>query len=175
MPKNTKEAIMAKAIKAAKAVKATPAVKQTKTAKTAKATGAAKTVKAADAATPAKRTRRKVDVDRLFEMAAEDLPERWKDKLEIFFEETEAGIHDHWHLRSTEVGSIDVFHTFGPYDITNLVEGNIKVFLKGRAIKVREKEPKVFKIEEGYIISPAVYENTQCFRYALPTEGEAAS
>jgi len=130
----------------------------------------------AKAAAPApKRGKRAGDVDRLFEMAAEDLPERWKDKLEIFFEETEAGIHDHWHLRSTEVGSIDVFHTFGSYDITNLVEGNIKVFLKGRAIKVRDKEPKVFKIEEGYIISPAVYENVECFRYALPADSEAAS
>ncbi|MEI7639618.1 MAG: hypothetical protein WCJ37_20045, partial [Syntrophus sp. (in: bacteria)] len=77
-------------------------------------------------------------------------------------------------LKSEEVGSIDVYHTFGRYDITNLVEGNIKVFLKGRAVKVRGQESKVFKIEEGYIISPAVYENASCFRYALPTEGESA-
>ncbi len=172
---------MAKTIKAATAVKPTKAVKTktapkaTKAVKTGKVAKSTATVKAAGAIKPAKRGKRAADVDRLFEMAAEDLPERWKDKLEIFFEETEAGIHDHWHLRSTEVGSIDVFHTFGPYDITNLVEGNIKVFLKGRAIKVREKEHKVFKIEEGYIISPAVYENVECFRYALPAESEAAS
>ncbi|HOF04443.1 MAG TPA: hypothetical protein PK175_08480 [Syntrophales bacterium] len=141
---------MAKAIKAAKAVQTPKAVKGTKKAKKVE------------------------DVDRIFEMTAEELPEKWKDTLELFFEETEAGIHDHWHLRSDQVGSIDVYHTFGPYDITNLVEGNIKVFLKGRAIKVRGQEPKVFRIEEGFIISPAVYDNTSCFRYALPTEGETA-
>jgi hypothetical protein len=148
--KQKKEAVMAKAIKTAKAVKTTKAVGTTK-----KAKGI-------------------YDVDRLFEMAAEELPEKWKDKLEVFFEESEAGIHDHWHLKSEEVGSIDVYHTFGQYDITNLVEGNIKVFLKGRAVKVQGQETKVFKIEEGYIISPAVYENVNCFRYALPAEGESA-
>jgi len=141
---------MAKSIKAAKAVTATKAVKATK------------------------KTKKRADVDRVFELTAEELPEKWKDKLESFFEETEAGIHDHWHLRSEEVGSIDVYHTFGQFDITNLIEGNIKVFLKGRAIKMRGQESRVFRIEEGYIISPAIYENTSCFRYALPAEGEPA-
>jgi len=145
--KQKKEAVMAKSIKAVKA---------------------AKTVKAP------RKAKNKDDVDRVFEMTTEELPEKWKDKLEVFFEESEAGIHDHWHLKSEEVGSIDVYHTFGRYDITNLVEGNIKVFLKGRAVKVRGQETKVFKIEEGYILSPAVYENASCFRYALPTEGESA-
>jgi hypothetical protein len=149
--KQKKETVMAKSIKAAKA---------------------AKTVKV-----PAKaprKAKKSEDVDRIFELAAEELPEKWKDKLEVFFEESEAGIHDHWHLKSDEVGSIDVYHTFGRYDITNLVEGNIKVFLKGKPVKVRGQETKVFRIEEGYIISPAVYDNAGCFRYALPTEGETA-
>ena len=146
--KQNKEAIMAKAIKAVKA---------------------GKTVKAVRSPSKAK-----LDVDRAFEMAAEDIPEKWKDKLEVFFEESEAGIHDHWHLKSEEVGGIDVYHNFGLYDITNLVEGNIKVFLKGRAVKVKGQEAKVFRIEEGFILSPAVYENANCFRYALPTEGESA-
>ena len=137
-------------------------------AKSIKAATAAKTVKAP------RKAKKSDDVDRTFEIASEELPEKWKDKLEVFFEENEAGIHDHWHLKSEEVGSIDVYHTFGRYDITNLVEGNIKVFLKGRAVKVRGQESKVFRIEEGYIISPAIYENASCFRYALPTEGESA-
>ena len=38
----------------------------------------------------------------------------------------------------------------------------------------QKEKPVVFKIEEGYILSPAVYENASCFRYALPTEGESA-
>ncbi|HAJ28459.1 MAG TPA: hypothetical protein DCG53_14670 [Syntrophus sp. (in: bacteria)] len=145
--KQKKEAVMAKSIKEVKA---------------------AKTVKAP------RKAKNKDDVDRAFAMTTEELPEKWKDKLEVFFEESEAGIHDHWHLKSEEVGSIDVYHTFGRYDITNLVEGNIKVFLKGRAVKVRGQETKVFKIEEGYILSPAIYENASCFRYALPMEGESA-
>jgi hypothetical protein len=145
--KQKKEAVMAKTIKAAKATK---------------------TVKAP------RKANKGEDVDRVFEVAAEELPEKWKDKLEMFFEESEAGVHDHWHLKSEEVGGIDVYHTFGRYDITNLVAGNIKVFLKGRAVKVRGQESQVFRIEEGYIISPAIYENASCFRYALPTEGESA-
>jgi hypothetical protein len=149
--KQKKETVMAKSIKAAKA---------------------AKTVKVPVKAP--RKAKKSEDVDRTFELAAEELPEKWKDKLEVFFEESEAGIHDHWHLKSDEVGSIDVYHTFGRYDITNLVEGNIKVFLKGKPVKVRGQEAKVFRIEEGYIISPAVYENVSCFRYALPTEGETA-
>jgi len=140
----------------------------------AKAIQTAKAVKTAKSVKTVKKAKRIEDVDRMFEMAAEEIPEKWKDKLEGFFEETEAGVHDHWHLKSEEVGSIDVYHTFGPYDITNLVEGNIKVFLKGRAVKIKGQETKVFKIEEGYILSPAVYENVNCFRYALPGEGESA-
>jgi hypothetical protein len=130
----------------------------------------AKTVKTLKASRKAKNGD---DVDRTFEVVSEELPEEWKDKLEAFFEESGAGIHDHWHLKSDEVGSIDVYHTFGRYDITNLVEGNIKVFIKGRPVKVRGQEAKVLKIEEGYIISPAIYENASCFRYALPAEGDA--
>ncbi|MDI9570971.1 MAG: hypothetical protein QM278_09685 [Pseudomonadota bacterium] len=139
----------------------------------AKSTKAAKTVPATKAVRATKKAKRKDDVDRTFELTAEELPEKWKDKLESFFEETEAGIHDHWHLRSEEAG-IEASQAFGPFDITNLVEGNIKVFLKGRAMKMRIQESRVFRIEEGYIISPAIYENTGCFRYALPAEGEPA-
>ena len=137
---------MAKAIKAAKAVKATPAVKGTKTTKTAKAAGAAKPVKAAAAATPASGRGRW-----MWTGCSKWRPRTFgalERQLEIFFEETEAGIHDHWHLRSTEVGSSTYFT---PRTVRHHQPrgGNIKVFLKAGRSRCGRRNRRFSRSKRG--------------------------
>lgn len=60
-------------------------------------------------------------------------------------------------------------HQYDPYDVTNLFSGAWNISIRGRAIKAKSKVKLAGrKIKKGYVLSPMVYEQTECFRYALP-------
>jgi len=113
------------------------------------------------------------EMNRTFEMVAETLPEQWHERLDAFFQESGAGATEMWQWGTDGSEAVDYYQVQGLYDLTNLLGGNIRVYLRGRAAKLRGQEGlRVIKIEDGFIISPVVYENDRCFRYAPPAEGE---
>jgi len=60
-------------------------------------------------------------------------------------------------------------HEYDPYDVTNLFSGTWNVSIYGRAAKAKNMVKLAGpKIRKGYILAPLVYEQTECFRYALP-------
>ncbi|MDQ5985506.1 MAG: hypothetical protein CSYNP_01216 [Syntrophus sp. SKADARSKE-3] len=60
-------------------------------------------------------------------------------------------------------------HQYDRYDVTNLFSGVWNISIKGRAVKAKGKTKlSGRKIKGGYVLSPVVYEQTACFRYAPP-------
>ncbi|MDD5168413.1 MAG: hypothetical protein PHN75_06320 [Syntrophales bacterium] len=96
-------------------------------------------------------------LDRTFDSAPDALQEEWDGWLNAFSLGSEEGTTNE--------------HEFDPYDVTNLFSGNIIVHAHGRVAGVNHKTksatPKIMKKKSG--LYPVVYEQTACFRYALPS------
>lgn len=112
------------------------------------------------------------EINRTFETAPETIAQQWWERLETFFHESEAGTQEEWQWKLDTPEGADTLDQQCYYDLSNLLTGNIRVYLKGSAAKMRGVgSEKIIRIEKGFIITPAVYDNTGCFRYAEPTEG----
>ncbi|MCX7634636.1 MAG: hypothetical protein N2Z74_02695 [Syntrophales bacterium] len=112
------------------------------------------------------------EINRTFETAPETIAEQWWERLETFFHESGAGEQQDWQWKLEAAEGADLQDQQCYYDLSNLLTGNIRVYLKGRAAKLRgQRSEQIIRIDKGFIITPTVYENTACFRYAEPSEG----
>lgn len=111
---------------------------------------------------PAGKTRslkKKQDIDRSFIVIADVTPDQWRDSLEVFFDENEAGQDYVRHLTDISKADIDHYYFTGGYDLSQISPKRPE---SGQISKI--SLTPVVRIGE---IAP-VFEGTGCFRYAMP-------
>jgi hypothetical protein len=103
------------------------------------------------------------DVDRSFVMIPEVQPDHWRENLDVFFDENDAG-QDHVRYWQ-EIGQSDVdnYYFTSGYEVYHLFPEKLEV-----TMRLDSKKSKVLTTRMGAFTM--VYESKGCFRYALPDE-----
>jgi hypothetical protein len=99
------------------------------------------------------------DVDRSFIALPDVAPDQWRESLDSFFDENEAGQDHVRHLTEISKTDIDHYYFTDGYDLTQISPNRSDVIQRPKA----SPEP-VMRL--GDVIP--VYEGTACFRYAMP-------
>jgi hypothetical protein len=99
------------------------------------------------------------DVDRGFAVMPEVAPDQWRENLDVFFDENEAGLDHVRHLTDISKADIDHYYFTGGYDLT-------QVKMKRTDAGPRPRASLALITRLGDAIP--VYENAGCFRYAMP-------
>jgi hypothetical protein len=99
------------------------------------------------------------DIDRSFVAIPEIAPDQWRDNLDVFFEEKEAGLDHVRHLMDISKADIDHYYFTGGYDL-------YKISPKRPDVSHRPKTSMTTFTHLGDVTP--VYESTGCFRYAMP-------
>lgn len=99
------------------------------------------------------------DIDSSFVAIPEVAPDQWRENLDIFFDENEAGQDHMRHLMDISKVDIDHYYFTGGYDLS-------QISLKRPAVSHQPKTP-LTPITRLRDVTP-VYESTGCFRYAMP-------
>jgi hypothetical protein len=99
------------------------------------------------------------DVDRSFVVIPEVAPDQWRESMEVFFEEKEAGLDHVRHLMDISKADIDRYYFTGGSEINNLLPEKSEA----------SPQPK----KTGALITrlgtfTMTYGSNGCFRYALP-------
>jgi hypothetical protein len=99
------------------------------------------------------------DIDRSFVAIPEIAPDQWRDNLDVFFEENEAGLDHVRHLMDISKADIDRYYFTGGYDL-------YQISSKRPDVSHRPKTSLTTITRLGDVTP--VYESTGCFRYAMP-------
>lgn len=111
------------------------------------------------------------DVDRAFILIPDADPDQWRKQLDIFFDENEVGLDHIQYMKEMGRGDVDCyyFNSDRPdyyasgYELLNLFPEKVEV-----GVRIKPKKSKSLVTRIGAFTM--VYENTGCFRYALPEE-----
>ena len=116
------------------------------------------------------------DVDRAFILIPDADPDQWRRQLDIFFDENEVGLDHIQYMKEMGKGDVDCYYFTcdrpdyyaSGYEMLDLFPEKVEVGvrIKGKKSKVKDTRIGAFTM---------VYENTGCFRYALPGEPVVAS
>lgn len=99
------------------------------------------------------------DIDRSFVVIPEVNPDQWRENLEMFFDENEAGLDYVRHIMDISKMDVDRYYFTGGYEIYHRPTEN-----PGGGL--RTKKPKALTTRLGSFTM--TYESNGCFRYALP-------
>jgi hypothetical protein len=99
------------------------------------------------------------DIDRSFVVIPEVAPDQWRENLDVFFDENEAGQDHVRHLTDISKADIDHYYFTGGYDLSQISP-------KRPGVSHRQKTSLTPITRLGDVIP--VYESTGCFRYAMP-------
>ena len=108
-------------------------------------------------------TKKVQDIDRSFITIPDVSPDHWRENLDVFFDENETGLDYVRYLMDISKTEIDNYYFTSGYEMYNLFPEKLEVSLI-------PKKAKPLNTSLGYFTM--VYENTGCFRYALPEERE---
>jgi hypothetical protein len=103
------------------------------------------------------------DIDRNFVAVPDVSPDHWRENLDVFFDENEAGLDHVRYLMDISKAEVDNYYFTSGYEIFHLFPEKLEVSL-------RPKKSKSLTTRLGNFTM--VYESTGCFRYALPEERE---
>ena len=110
---------------------------------------------------PEKKTKKMQDLDRNFVVVPEVGSDQWRDSLEVFFDENETGLDHMRYLKDMSQTDIDNYYFTSGYEIYHLFPQKLEISLKPKKAKAQATRLGKFTM---------VYENTGCFRYAMPEE-----
>jgi nitrate reductase cytochrome c-type subunit len=99
------------------------------------------------------------DIDRSFIVIPEVAPDQWRESLEVFFDENEAGQDHVRHLTEISKADIDHYYFTDGYDLSQISP-------RRPDLSQRPKISPTPVMRMGDVTP--VYEGTGCFRYAMP-------
>jgi hypothetical protein len=108
------------------------------------------------------------DIDRGFVVIPDVSPDHWRENLDLFFDENDAGLDHVRYMKEMGRGDVDAYYFTSGYEMLNLFPEKEEV-----ALRVGPKKAGAMFTRMGTFTM--VYENTGCFRYALPEEPIAKS
>ena len=113
-----------------------------------------------------KSTKKVQDIDRAFVQIPDVSPDHWRDHLELFFDENDAGLDHVRYMKEMCRGDVDAYYFTSGYEMLNLFPEKVEV-----GVRIKPKQSKALVTRMGAFTM--VYENTGCFRYALTEESGA--
>jgi hypothetical protein len=108
------------------------------------------------------------DLERSFVSIPEVSPDHWLEHLDLFFDENDAGLDHVRYMKEMGRGDVDAYYFTSGYETLNLFPERMEV-----GLRVKPKKSAAMFTRMGTFTM--VYENTGCFRYALPEEQIAKS
>jgi hypothetical protein len=112
--------------------------------------------------------RKMQDIDRAFILIPDADPDQWRRQLDIFFDENEVGLDHIQYMKEMGRGDVDCYYFTSGYEMLNLFPEKVEV-----GVRVKPKKSKALVTRMGTFTM--VYENTGCFRYAMPEEPVVAT
>jgi hypothetical protein len=116
-----------------------------------------------------KKSVRKVqDFERSFVSIPEVSPDHWLEHLDIFFDENDTGFDHIRYVKEMSRDDVDAYYFTSGYEMYNL-------FPEKKEVALRVGPKKSGTIFTRMDVFTMAYENTGCFRYALPEEQRVKS
>jgi hypothetical protein len=103
------------------------------------------------------------DLERSFVSIPDVSPDHWLEHLDIFFDENDTGLDHIRYMKEMGRGDVDAYYFTSGYEMLNLFPKKEEI-----ALRVGAKKSGAMFTRMGAFTM--VYENTGCFRYALPEE-----